>query len=923
MTDAAARERQHRRYAILRDLLDLEPAAREAALVALGAEEPMLAGELRDLLGQTGAGVLDRDVAGLATELAGDDEALAPGTVIGAWRVRHALGAGGMGSVHRVDRAGDGYVQEGALKLIKRGMDSEEIVARFRRERGILSRLSHTNIARLLDGGVAADGRSYLVMEYVDGETLDAWSLRAPARAKRTELFLALCAAVAHAHHQLVVHRDIKPGNVMVTRDGEPRLLDFGIAKVLADDDAESTRTLHGPLSRAYAAPEQLGSGIVTTATDIYQLGLLLRHLFVADIANGDLAVILARATDAEPARRYATVEALAEDVRRWRDGRPILARADSAGYRLRRFVARHRVGVALAGMAVAGLLGATAVALWQAQRADREATLARSAQAFLASVFDAAAPDAEAGARVTARDLLDRGSQRIDGDLADSPRLRADLLGTFGTLYRQLGQYERADGTLARALEAWPAMDSITRQRLVIERAGIARERDHLDEADALLAPVLAAPATAALGARALVERAQVNEQRGRFEDAITDARAAAVIDATRGAAGRVDHAFDRQIEALALNRLGRSEESERAFLASINEAEGVLGGDDTRVARIRNDYAAMLGGRSRAAEAEAQARLALATRRKRLGDHHAAVAETLQILGSALRLQGRHADARAALVESLAIHRAVFGMRHAQIANTLNSLGILDASQGRMAIAAEHFGEAIEMTRALGQGDTTAAATLASNYASVLMRLGRHDEAAVLLVDARERYRQAFGEAHPAIMSNENTQAQLAVRRGRFDDAVAHARTAATIADSVLSPSREYAAIRVTLANTLLRAGQPEAALAETVVARDTLAKVDALDDLRATQADQIAADALIALGRIDAARVRVDAVESTRRNAEPALRVGALALRARLANASGDAAGAKRLRATARTLLATIESADPELARDIARD
>ncbi|MBN8482728.1 MAG: serine/threonine protein kinase, partial [Xanthomonadales bacterium] len=471
MTDAATQERQRRRYAILRELLDLEPAARAAALAVHGAVDPVLAGELRELLDLTDAGVLDRDAAGLAAELVdAQDDALAPGATIGAWRVLRALGSGGMGSVHLVERAGDGYVQQGALKLIKRGMDSGEIVARFRRERGILSRLNHPNIARLLDGGTAADGRSFLVMEYVDGETLDAWSERAQASgAVRVELFLALCAAVAHAHHQLVVHRDIKPGNVMVARDGEPRLLDFGIAKVLADDDAESTRTLHGPVSRAYAAPEQLGSGIVTTATDIYQLGLLLRHLFGTDVARGDLAVVIARATDADPARRYATVEALAEDVRRWRDGRPILARADSAGYRLRRFVARHKLAVAFAALAVLGLVGAAAVALWQADRAEREATLARSAQAFLASVFDAAAPDAEAGARVTARDLLDRGSQRIDSDLADSPQLRAELLGTFGTLYRQLGQYESADTMLARALEAWPDMDSGTRQRLAV----------------------------------------------------------------------------------------------------------------------------------------------------------------------------------------------------------------------------------------------------------------------------------------------------------------------------------------------------------------------------------------------------------------------------------------------------------------------
>lgn len=920
-------DHQRRLLAILREAFEGDEADPVARIDVLCGGDAALADEVKRLLGQSRANLLDRDASDLAAALAddADDDALPAGTTIGAWRVVGALGAGGMGCVHRVEREGDGYVQQGALKLIKRGMDSRELVARFRRERRILSRLNHPNIARLLDGGIAADGRSFLVMEYVDGETLDAWSARGDAsREARIEVFLALCAAVAHAHQQLVVHRDIKPGNVMITRDGQPHLLDFGIAKVLAaDDDGEQTMAAHGPISRAYAAPEQVGGGPVTTATDVYQLGRLLSHLLADEADRGDLAIVLARATDAEPARRYGTVEALAEDVRRWREGRPILARADSLGYRLRRFAGRHRLAVALAALAVAGLLGGTALALWQAQRAEREAALARAAQAFLASVFDAAAPDAEAGARVTARDLLDRGSARIDADLADSPPLRAELLGTFGTLYRQLGQYERAETLLARALDAWPDMNADTRQRLTIERAGIAREHDRLDDADALLAPVLARPATTALEARARVERAQVNEQRGEFEAALADADAAARLDAARGAAGRVGHAFDRQIAALALTRLGRFDEAEQAFAAAIAETEQALGSDDTRAARVRNDYAAMLAARSRAVDGEAQARRALDVRRKRLGDRHAAVAETLQVLGGTLRQQGRSDEAQAAFTEALAIQRATFGERHAQVANTLNSLGILEASRGNTAVAAEHLGEALATMRALGQGDTTVAATMATNLASVLMRLGRHDEAEPLLSAASERYRAIFGERHPAIVSNENVQAQLALRRDRFDDALAHARIAADMADAVFAPGRERAAIHVTLANVLQRAGRPDEALAECALVQAMLTAIDARDDLRMTQAEQIAADALIALGRLDEARLRVEAIERARKDAEPALRIGVLALRARLDTALGQTAQAQRERAAATTLLGTIEHADPELAREIGRD
>ncbi len=913
-------DHQRRRYAILRDLLDLEPAAREAALAARSTDEPDLAAELRQLLDLTEAGVLDRDAAGLAAELAdGGDDALAPGTAIGGWRVLRALGAGGMGSVHLVERAGDGYVQQGALKLIKRGMDSGELVARFRRERGILSRLNHPNIARLLDGGIAADGRSFLVMEFVDGETLDAWSQGTPGtRAKRIELFLALCAAVAHAHHQLIVHRDIKPGNVMVTRDGEPRLLDFGIAKVLADDDADSTRTLHGPVSRAYAAPEQLGSGIVTTATDIYQLGLLLRHLFTDDATHGDLAVVLARATDAEPARRYATVEALAEDVRRWRDGRPILARADSAGYRLRRFVARHRLAVALAALAMAGLLGGSTVALWQAQRAEREATLARAAQAFLTSVFDAAAPDAEAGARVTVRELIDRGVDRVDDDLADQPQLRAEMLLTLGTLYRQLGQYDAAAATLTRAVDA----GGTANLRARIELASTERERERLDAALTLLDAVLIEDLTAAERARALGERAQLADKQGRLEAALADASAAVRLDAGRAAEGRADFARDRRIEATVLTRLGRFDEATAAFEEAIASTAAMLGSDDTRVAAIRSDYGGMLLSRSLPADSERELRLALDVQRRRLGAHPA-LAQTLQVLGGALRQQGRPDAANDVLREALAIQRATLGERHGDLANTLNSLAILALTRGRYADAEADLRETLAIQQAQNQGSTLQAGIAATNLAVALMRQGKLDEAAARLDEAAAILHATVGDEHPANFNVENTRAQLAVRRGDAAAGVVHARNAVRLATTALKPGRDAAAIRLTLAGALLRAGDAASALAEARDATEMLEAAGFGNDPRHLFALAVQADALAALGDGEAAWLLAVRVRDAQADAPALQRVPTHALLARAARARGDAAEAARQRKLGHELLATVESPDPELAADLARD
>src|SRR5688500_9005491 len=439
-------ERRRRAFELLRAALDIDESARGRWIVQQAGDDAELASTVRSLLASSGASLLDQGAAAVAARLVEDEaiDALPVGTRIGAWRIVRPLGSGGMGTVYLAERDGDGYVQHGALKRIKRGMDSDAVLARFRQERRILSRLGHPNIARLLDGGIADDGRPFLVMEHVEGEPLAAWSARSGTHLDaRIDLVLALCAAVAHAHHQLVVHRDIKPANVLVTSDGTPRLLDFGIARLLEPDadDATATATAARFVTRAYAAPEQWQGLAVTTATDIYQLGALLHELlsglrFAGSAGNttlqpagrlavatdralsGDIGVVVARATDSDPSRRYATVEAFADDVRRWRDGLPVLARPDSISSRLRRFVGRHRWLVASTTLALLAVVGGAGVALWQARAAaDQEriaidrAETAERVKRFMIGLFAAPDPASARGQMPRADELLDRGA--------------------------------------------------------------------------------------------------------------------------------------------------------------------------------------------------------------------------------------------------------------------------------------------------------------------------------------------------------------------------------------------------------------------------------------------------------------------------------------------------------------------------------
>ncbi len=406
-----------------------------------------------------------------------------------------------MGEVWEAERADGQFEQIVALKLVKRGMDSEEVLRRFLRERQILARLEHPNIARLLDGGLAPDGRPYLVLERVDGEPIVAWCRAQRCDlAARVRLVIAVAEAVDLAHRNLVVHRDLKPSNLLVDATGTVKLLDFGIAKILASDPegGASTRLEDRALTPAYAAPEQILGRPATTSTDVYSLGVVLYELLTGRLPHvrattshlglaqeveretltrpsrvvaeagdprgaralaGDLDTIVVKALAREPERRYGSISAFADDLRRYLDGRPVRARPDSGLYRARKFVARHRLAVAAAALVVAALVAGLSIALWQARRAEQAARLAQAqasraeqVRAFLVSIFEAADPARARGETVEARTLLDEGARRIDAELAKEPELHAELLELLAGLYRKLGELERAKSLAERA---------------------------------------------------------------------------------------------------------------------------------------------------------------------------------------------------------------------------------------------------------------------------------------------------------------------------------------------------------------------------------------------------------------------------------------------------------------------------------------
>jgi serine/threonine protein kinase/tetratricopeptide (TPR) repeat protein len=489
----------------LDELLALDPAARAVRLAAWRVSEPLLADQLQDLLDTYPAIQSDRfledDVrasVGLVEARSQPVPEVVAGTVCGAWTLERPLGSGGMGSVWLARRTDGRYQAAAAIKLPHRAVLAHGGAARFEREGRMLARVSHPHIAALLDAGVAASGQPYLVLEYVQGEPIDCHCDRLGLDVRaRIGLFLDVLGAVAHAHAQLVLHRDLKPSNILVDAAGQVKLLDFGIAKLIEGDDAPApqvqTQRLFTP---EYAAPEQLQGEPVGTATDVYALGVLLYRLLVtrhptatlaqtpmerlrgvvetlpvpmselaarldgeacaqratharqlARTLRGDLDTIVGKALKKSPGERYAGAAAFGDDLRRWCDGLPVLAQPDSAGYRLRLFVRRHRVALGVAALVLGLLVGAGSVAGWQAVEARRErdearwqADRARARNELLSLMLGQLG---SLDAPLTQRQILDRAVQLVQSRFGAQPRVAVELLLPIAGQYHSQGDVQ------------------------------------------------------------------------------------------------------------------------------------------------------------------------------------------------------------------------------------------------------------------------------------------------------------------------------------------------------------------------------------------------------------------------------------------------------------------------------------------------
>jgi eukaryotic-like serine/threonine-protein kinase len=697
-------------------------------------------------------------VAGSAESFRATYEQASVGRRVGDYALVRPLGHGGMGLVYLARRADAAFDKQVAIKFARHAFAAGPMLRRFYEERRILARLEHPLIARLLDAGATDDGEPFVVMEFVEGEKIDEYvSSRGSSVRERLGLFLQVCDAVQHAHRNLIVHRDIKPGNILVTPTGVPKLLDFGIAKLLSDDAPEpGEETSHTArlFTPEYASPEQRRGEPVTTATDVYSLGVLLNVLLTgarpheraapARPARGDLSgelrTVVWKAMREEPAERYATVHDLSADVRRFLAGHPVLARPATLAHRVRKFVRRNALRVAAASAAVLAVIALTAFYTARLARERDAAQVARlkaeRVSAFMVDLFQYVDPEASRGATITARELLDAAARQLDTALADQPDVRATMLYNIGDVYHKIGLTDEAMPLLRKAMALMEArgtpvddeLAGLTYRLAANTRDPAARESlFHL----------------AALRGDTVGNDVSVNA-RLRLAAMLTDRdRPVEAETLIRAQLSRLDTMVDRWgdmrsfgefLLAIAVYNAGQVAEAESLARSSYDRRKRELGPDEPRTLQSLRTLTNVVSTRGKLQElltltGELRVRLT-----QLFGPDHAEVHYAMTQEARALRELGRLAEAESLLTRTVEERRRLSGERGLVFATALRTLARTQADRGRFEQALVKARRAIDVMREAVGGAWSWVAAPSIDLVEILMSLERWDEAETL---------------------------------------------------------------------------------------------------------------------------------------------------------------------------------------------
>jgi eukaryotic-like serine/threonine-protein kinase len=735
----------------------------------------------------------------------GDGDA---GRLVGPYRFVREIGRGGMGVVYLAERADGEFEQKVALKIVRRSFADTELARRFRQERQILATLNHPNIARLLDGGVSADGEPYIVMEHVEGVRIDDYcDTKNLSTARRLRLFLGVCRGISYAHQHLVVHRDIKPSNILVTAEGTPKLLDFGIAKLLDPTQSgdEHTRTEMRAFTPDYASPEQVGGGQITTASDVYSLGVLLRDLLagsrlaadariapggwrserpgqktvatnvptepegrdggapgvVRKSAGAELENIIAMARREDPARRYASAGQLAEDIQRYLDGRPVRAQKDSFTYRAGKFIRRNRLGVAAAAVVLLTLLGGVIATVWQARRATEQAKVAaqerdrarvEAAKAarineFLQNVLgfaqvDWRSPNPQKKNVSTIAEALDEASRRAERELADQPEILGAVQYSLGQSYSGQGKLDAAAQHLRASLE--------NRRRVL--------GTEHPDTVQSMTA---------------LAEQFVFQ---GKFAEAETLSREAVTVYRRlreRGEADPMWFAISLNILGISVSYRGDAPAGETLLLEAVEVGANIAGEDRGLVAVIYSNLGIQRGNQGDIDGAVSYLQKSIDELRRLPGEPGVNLATGLSNLGSFMTIKGEYARAEALLREAQDLNLKTVGEKHLFTIMSIIYLADNYCEQGDFGRALEEVNSALALQRETlkeGHPDFARSWTI---LGKILTRTGQFASGEEHLRRALALRVKALKPGHLAIAGTQGALGECLTAQGRYAEA------------------------------------------------------------------------------------------------------------------------------------------------------
>ena len=814
---------------------ELDDAAREVYLQSLAETDRDVANEVKRYLdrdAQSDDFLEDRPdiLPDLAEFVEDDDGRFGPGDKIGPYEVTRLIGRGGMGNVYLAERSTSDFRQKVALKIIRRGLDTDDILRRFRNERQILANLAHPNIAGLIGGGATDDGRPFFAMEFVQGATITEYCERENLGVRaRIQLFREVCSAVQHAHKNLIVHRDIKPSNIIVNDDGVVKLLDFGIAKVISSDmpdySVPMTRTEVRILTVAYASPEQVRGDQITTASDVYSLGVLLCELLSGqrpletetenrteaakivleqpptrpsalcpqDLRRelvGDIDNIVLTTLRKEPDRRYGSVEAFDADLERFLEGMPVQARGSSTAYRISKFAKRHKVGVASAAVLSLMIVGFGVISAIQAARIARERDAANAERAkaeqvstFMADLFSLADPARSSGQVITARELLDRGAQRVTDELSDQPDIQAHMMRTIGEAYAGLALYGQADTLLQSAIRI--------------------EGESRLD------------------GTQGLVSLARLRYQQARYREADSVAAIAlgqieSDVGSAPGEVGRA-HALVGRIQ-FAMGRMDDAEQAQLAALDLLAEADTT----SADISLVKIDLAKTLAAADRFAEADSIVTATLIEVRAVHGDTSSQVAAGLRELADIQRDSGDLAVAESNYSEAARLNQLVFGAAHPEIARDLDRLAMV-ASDGGNYDGAERLSlQAIQLTTSiLGEGNPLTL-RFKHNLASIYLNAERNSEARAIYEEIIPKAEAEIGERHPLTALMRHDYSHTLEELGLIEESRAEMYRVLDIYEELYGPSHSEVAMMSSSMAVFLAMNTDRSAEAESLAVR-----------------------------------------------------------------------------------------------------